>query len=117
MILLLVSLMQSGSGRADEPDLKLQNNPFRHPDITQTANDSSKPKSPAVETEERLELRATLTLGRRSLANVAGKIIGIGEEIDGFRLLAVAEGSAVFVKNGIQRNVSVIDDAEGGRND
>ncbi len=52
-------------------------------------------------------LRATLSLGRASLADVDGDIIGIGEEVNGYRLLAVNEGSAVFSKDGKRLELSV----------
>jgi hypothetical protein len=47
-------------------------------------------------------LTAVLVAGDESLANVGGTIVKVGEEIDGYRLLRVQEGTAVFVKNGIQ---------------
>jgi hypothetical protein len=115
---LLVSAMQFAPVRADESGFQLQHNPFKHPDITQSPAKTGASETASAETEQaQLELRATLTYGRHSLANVAGKIIAIGEEIEGFRLLEVDEGSALFVKNGTRVNISVIDEAEDGQND
>lgn len=46
------------------------------------------------------ELRAVVFDGPHSLANLGGQIFGIGESIDGYRLLSVEERSAVFAKDG-----------------
>jgi hypothetical protein len=48
------------------------------------------------------QLTAVLVAGDESLANVGGTIVKVGEEIDGYRLLRVQEGTAVFIKDGLQ---------------
>jgi hypothetical protein len=45
------------------------------------------------------KLTALLVAGRRSLADVQGTIITIGESVDGYRLLFVRDNAAVFVKD------------------
>ena len=47
------------------------------------------------------ELRAVMLAGHASVANVAGQLVGMGEEVDGHRLLEVTERRAVFEKDGI----------------
>ncbi len=42
----------------------------------------------------------TLRAGKNSMVNVAGQIVGLGEKIDDYTLIAVHERSAVFVKRG-----------------
>ena len=44
-------------------------------------------------------LVATMLAGRNSMANMDGKIIKLGETINGYTLVQVESGKAVFVKN------------------
>jgi hypothetical protein len=97
------------TGLADDSSVTLRHNPFRQPDLSMPTS-----KTPDVKAEAEPEakapdpvLRATLSLGRASLADVDGDIIGIGEEVNGYRLLAVNEGSAVFSKDGKRLEFSV----------
>ena len=46
------------------------------------------------------ELRAVMVGGARPLVNLGGTILGIGDSVDGFRLVEVRERSAVFVRDG-----------------
>ncbi len=46
------------------------------------------------------ELRATMIAGNNSMANVDGAIIKVGEEIQGYTLLEVRMGAAIFIKDG-----------------
>ena len=46
------------------------------------------------------ELRSTLVSGERSLVNLGGIILELGEEAHGYRLLEVREGKAVFERAG-----------------
>ncbi|MGP1677354.1 MAG: hypothetical protein ACTS6J_09375 [Burkholderiales bacterium] len=46
------------------------------------------------------ELRAVMTGGARPLVNLGGTILGIGDNVDGFRLVEVRERSAVFARDG-----------------
>lgn len=58
------------------------------------------------------QLRATMRTGSTSMANIDGKIIKIGQEVDGFTLIKVAERGAYFLKNGIKYHVTMDIDAE-----
>ena len=78
----------------------LVNNPFSKPAILAApATKTSKPEVP-VEEPVQLQLKATLVSDATPLVIVAGEMLGIGEEIDGYRLLAVQEGRAVFSRHG-----------------
>jgi hypothetical protein len=68
-------------------------NPFVRPGGVRNAT------APAAPLE--LELRATLVAGRRSSANIGGTILRLGQELGGYRLTAVHEGTAVLVRAGI----------------
>jgi hypothetical protein len=67
----------------------LANNPFLRPRLAEQAPPAS-PASPP------LELRAILSAGDASRVDVGGRIVGVGEEIDGYRLVSVTEACAVF---------------------
>ncbi len=45
-------------------------------------------------------LKATLVAGERSLANLGGVVLKLGEDTHGYRLLEVREWMAVFSKDG-----------------
>lgn len=46
------------------------------------------------------ELTMTLRAGKKSMVNVGGQIIRLGEKVDGYRLIQVHERSAVFIHQG-----------------
>lgn len=76
---------------------RLRNNPFRYPEPPSrehTAAVAPKPEPP------RLELRATLVSQRQPLAVVGEEVLGIGDETQGYRLVSVEEGEAVFFGHG-----------------
>jgi hypothetical protein len=52
-------------------------------------------------------LRATMASPRGALVNVDGHILSVGEELVGYRLVSVGEGTAVFVRNGVPYVVTV----------
>jgi len=54
------------------------------------------PSAPVVTAE----LRAVMVRGARSLVNLGGTILGIGESAGGLRLVEVRERSAVFATDG-----------------
>lgn len=47
-----------------------------------------------------VNLRAVMVDGKRSLANVEGVLLSVGQVLDGHRLVAVREGEAEFIHNG-----------------
>ncbi len=85
----------------------LRNDPFKQPEHI------PEPKKVAVnDTKSDREvwfpqLRATMRAGQRSMANIDGEIIKIGEKINGFELVEVHERDAFFVKNGVKYHVSM----------
>ena len=46
------------------------------------------------------DLRAVMVGGRAPLVNLGGTILGLGESVNGFRLVEVRERSAVFEREG-----------------
>lgn len=84
-------------------EVALRHDPFR-PVAVRTpppaaAPSALPPAAPAVAVW-RAQLRAVLVDGERSLANVDGVVVRVGGEVDGFRLMQVSEGRALFLRNG-----------------
>ena len=104
MLLVLSSPALAGStGDARPPGLapKLHFDPFERPELL------SRPPPAVLENTEpaappmwQPRLRAVMVAGRASVANVEGQLVGIGEELDGHRLVEVTERRAVFEKDG-----------------
>jgi hypothetical protein len=72
----------------------LAHNPFLRPRLEAQAPPAANPASPV------LELRAILSAGQASRVDVGGRIVAIGGEIDGYRLVSVTEDGAVFEHGG-----------------
>jgi hypothetical protein len=88
---------------------RVRHDPFQRPVIPQTSVAETEVSKPAAKQVWAPKLTATLRAGRNSMANVNGKIIKLGETINGYRLIEVDERSAVFLKNK-QRTHLTIDD-------
>lgn len=90
---------------ADQPPA-LSHNPFSRPasNVTRTErsvaerDDGSRPT---------LDLQATMIGAMSRLANVAGRILKPGDEIEGYELIAVHEQYAVFRRNNEMMTVHV----------
>ena len=89
----------------DEPPA-LQHNPFSRPSSEVTRSERG-----AVDRDDgtgvALDLQATMVGNVNSLANVAGRILKPGDEIQGYRLVAIHESYAVFEKGGKTTTVYV----------
>jgi hypothetical protein len=82
----------------------LKHDPFARPVLApRPASVSSVPgnsvMAPVAEPAWKPELRAVMVAGPKSIVNVAGALVRIGEQINGYRLVEVHEETAVFVKN------------------
>jgi len=92
IVALIVPMGFAGVGCATASDL--ERNPFASPfalsgsERPNAMTVRSRGTSPAV--------RGILVADGRSLVNLNGKIIGVGDEVDGYRLLHVAQEYAVF---------------------
>jgi hypothetical protein len=84
----------------------LHRNPFAHalPGVSQPAAGTANPSAAAAIP---LELRGTMLAGSDSLANIGGLILGIGQEVEGYRIVSIHERWVVIEKNGEQRTLSV----------
>lgn len=116
LIVLLVAIQVPFPDPAIANDApRLAHNPFARPPSEATLAEAG----PVILTEsgeETVELNATLVGLRSGLANIAGRIIRPGEEVDGFRLVEVYEDRAIFVRHGRRMTVYVkpdlVDDDE-----
>jgi hypothetical protein len=110
----LLVVFASG-GVADETVYMLQSNPFAQPLVEKPAQRGSA-QEPEPSVLEGLRLRAIMTAGPESLANVGGKIVGIGEEIEGYRLVTVDHEQAVFSKHGKLITLTLKQEAKNANN-
>lgn len=98
---------------AGESEQVLKTNPFARPADSQKRFD-------ALDGTEQLSsvplvLRGTVVAGQQSLANISGVVVSLGEEINGYKLVAIQQREAILLKNGDRRVLSVDDKKEGGR--
>ena len=107
--LTVVTLLLASSANANEPPT-LRSNPFARPPSAVTVPNPSGVRGES--TTSTLELRATLVGTRIKLANVGGKTVRPGDEIQGHKLLKVFEDRAVFARQGRHVTVFVKPDLE-----
>lgn len=88
-LLSLAALLGARPALADDAPT-LANNPFLRPQLVERAPAADPAASPL------LELRAILSAGDASRVDVGGHIVGVGEEVNGYRLISVSEDGAVF---------------------
>lgn len=94
----IAALAATGVATASEPPATLRYNPFSRPPVVERAIESSRSASPVAE-RGALDLRGTLIGSRTRFANVGGRILAVGESVDGYVLVWVEENSATFEKN------------------
>jgi len=111
-ILLGAALLACAPGLAHpQADAPLKHDPFVRP--AQVALQRLKPQPQnagaiaAQETAWNPELKAVMLAGAKSMVDVDGQMVGIGEEIHGHKLLEVRDGEAVFIIGGKRRTVAM----------
>lgn len=98
---LLVLLATLPATAGDGPPVLLRHDPFRRP-APPLSPLSPRTVDPAAAAPAAWQptLRGVLLAGAGSLANVDGQMVGIGERIEGHRLLSVSDRQAIFEKDG-----------------
>lgn len=97
--IVVFALLACARFAAAEPVLR--HDPFRTPaPAPAPVAAAAEPAAPPRVLAWHATLRAVLVDGERSLANVDGVMVPLGKEVDGFRLVEVADGRAVFVRDG-----------------
>lgn len=97
-------ILAGAAGASDRPALKY--NPFTRPPSERTVPDFPR-VARAEGVVQALDLRATMVGTRDRLANVGGRILRPGDEIQGYTLVRVYEDRAVFNRQGNQEIIYV----------
>ncbi len=98
---------------AESALFSLSNNPFSRPEIFNAPPPPPERTVEAIPPEEVvLKLTATMVSETAPMAIVDGKLLAIGEEIEGLKLIAVKEGEAIFSRAGKQFSFAIDDDRE-----
>ncbi len=92
-----------GTGGEPPSPPALRHNPFARTTLPEGSARARPQTSVAAPRDWSPNLRATVLAGPRSMVNVDGEMVLVGEEIDGFRLVEVRERVAVFERDGDQR--------------
>jgi hypothetical protein len=101
----MVILLADWQLEAAEP---LQHNPFKRPVLEGRA----KTGAGGDALTDELTLRATLAAGDASLANINGRLFHLGDEVSGYRISEINEGSVVLFRNEQLRRLTVRNDKE-----
>jgi len=100
---------------AAEAELQtLRKNPFSQPEVV---NKPPPPPPVVVEVvlpveEVKLDLSATMVSATNPMVIVDGELLAIGDRIEGLKLIAVMEGSAIFSRGGKKYSFAVDDQRE-----
>jgi len=105
----------SVSSLAAEAELQtLRKNPFSQPEVV----NKPPPPPPVVAEvvlpveEVKLDLSATMVSATNPMVVVDGELLTIGDRIEGLKLIAVMEGSAIFSRGGKKYSYAVDDQRE-----
>ena len=92
---------------ADSRAMTLRNNPFSQPEKQAVAAKQEGNVNKQENTTPTKKLRAVIVSDIMPMANLDGQIIKIGEEVDGYKLLAVKEAEAVFEWQGEKHTLTL----------
>ena len=107
-LVMLLAALACAQGRADTDAPHLHINPFQPP--PQATADSG---AGGRESGSALEVRGVMVAGEHSLANIGGRIIGLGQEIGGYRLILVTEDKVVLAHGNLRRTLALRTDGHG----
>ena len=105
LLLIAAGSLLPFAGEATAEPTRLTHNPFSRPPSASTTNSAdvvSRRNTPQV-----LDLRATMVAKNNRLADVAGRILRPGDEVNGYELLQVFEDRAVFDSDGKRLTIYV----------
>jgi hypothetical protein len=99
---------------AEDELLSLRNNPFSRPAVVKTPPPPPPPpvviKAVPPPEEVILDLSATMVSATNPMVVVDGELLGIGDKIEGFELIAVLEGRAVFARGDREFSFAIDDE-------
>ena len=110
----ILCLCSVSSLAAEVELLTLRKNPFSQPEVV----NKPPPPPPVVAEvvlpaeEVKLDLSATMVSATNPMVIVDGELLAIGDRIEGLKLIAVMEGSAVFTRGGKKYAFAVDDQRE-----
>jgi hypothetical protein len=107
-LVVLLAALACGRAQADAGATPLHVNPFQPP--PQATADSV---AGGRESGSALEVRGVMVAGEHSLANIGGRIIGLGQEIGGYRLILVTEDKVVLAHGNLRRTLALRSDGHG----
>lgn len=113
-MLLIITGCMLVIGNATARDIVLKTNPFLQPVIRTNPVQSAAPAEDERHVAE-MELRATMVAGQRSQANIGGVVIGLGEEVNGYRLTEVHRQHVVLDRDGKAKEIRIDDSDKGNR--
>lgn len=91
---------------AATPQRAIKHNPFTKPDFGKRSEATVAEEQQAAP-QALLQLRAVLYSSTMPLVNINGRILALGEEIDGFLLQEVSEDGAILSKDDVQIMLSM----------
>lgn len=104
-VVVAIAFLPGAAANAADPD-ELSHNPFSRP-VSEVTLDDRAAVANSDGLPQVLDLRATMVTTGTSLADVGGKILRPGDDIQGFVLVRVYEDRAVFERLGRQQTVYV----------
>ena len=104
---LILNLFVNSNAISDIDDKGLHKNPFIKPSYISIVTKSGDVNTDHSYSQADIQLHATLLSEDKSLVNVDGIIIFIGEKVKGYELISVGVGTAVFKKNDEEITLSV----------
>ena len=93
-----------------ESATSLTKNPFSRPSFMIELQDA--PRAAFAGEPVELQLIATLVSNGRSLANIDGEVLGLGDAYEGYRVTWIGEGRVVLVKDGEQTTLDLLETGE-----
>ncbi len=100
--LLLVMALTPGGTLANDSYVPLRINPFIQPKTVASTGMTAQSDDGVS-----MQLRGIMLAGDHSLANIGGKIVGVGDEINGYRLITVNERGVVLDRDGTRKELGV----------
>ena len=109
LIFVLITDVVFSLSHAEAIGKDLTKNPFIKPIDNEVVEDerSIVIKNNTATTLTDRNLRATLTSSEKSLANIDGMMIFVGDQVKGYTLISVDEGTATLIKNGKEITLTV----------
>ena len=104
LVLWLLPGLADAASLAAGGEPRLEHDPFAWPPALRAPAPAKTGASAAEPSAEvwQPRLRAVVVAGSRSMVNVGGSIVSLGEQFEGYRLVGVEENKATFSKNGLR---------------